>query len=98
MAKGDIFTSPINFALQETIKRIEINTDDDKFLYEMLIRSKALWEKVRIVGLGIYGMSYEQFCDELETKRNIIFLSDEDMDLFNKTVKIISVIREQQLL
>ena len=43
MAKGDIFTSPIDFALQETMKRFENSEDDnDKLIYEILRRSKAM--------------------------------------------------------
>ena len=42
MVKGDTFTVPINFALQETMKRFE-NSDDvnDKIIYEGLRRSKC---------------------------------------------------------
>lgn len=48
MVKGDTFTAPINFALQETMKRFE-NSDDvnDKIIYEGLRRSKAVWENIR---------------------------------------------------
>ena len=52
VVKGDIFTVPINFALQETMKRFE-NSDDEnnKIIYEGLRRSKAVWENIRINGL-----------------------------------------------
>ena len=57
MVKGDIFTSPIDFALQETMKRFEnADNNDDKLLYEAMRRSRATWENIRINGLNICGM------------------------------------------
>lgn len=92
MVKGDIFTSPIDFALQETIKRFEdADNDSDKLLYEALRRSRAMWENIRINGLEICGMTYEQFCEQLENKKNIVFLSDDEVESFNKAVQIMNV-------
>lgn len=91
---GDIFTSPINFALEETMKRFEnAEEDHEKLIYEALKRSKRLWENIRINGLEILGMTYEQFCDQCDKKRNIIFLSDDELDDFNKAVEIMDVMR-----
>ena len=92
MIKGDIFTSPINFALQETIKKFE-NDEENKLLYEVLRRSMAMWENIRINGLEICGMTYEQFCEQLEKKKNVVFLSDEEVESFNKAIQIMSVIK-----
>lgn len=94
MVKGDIFTSPIDFALQETIKRFKnYDNDSDKMIYESLRRSKAIWENIRIHGLEICGMTYEQFCDQCDKKKNIVFLSDDEIEDFNKAVQIMNVIR-----
>lgn len=94
MVKGDIFTSPIDFALQESLKKFEnIKNDNDKMIYESLRRSKAIWENIRIHGLEICGMTYEQFCDQCDKKKNIIFLSDDELEDFNKAVKIMNVMR-----
>ena len=94
MVKGDIFTSPIDFALQETIKRFEnYDNDSDKLIYESLRRSKAIWENIRIHGLEICGMTYEQFCDQCDKKRNIVFLADDEVEDFNKAVEIMNVMR-----
>ena len=94
MVKVDIFTSPIDFALQETMKQFE-NTDNDnnKMIYESLRRSRAMWENIRIYGLDICGMTYEQFCDQCDKKKNIVFLSDDEVDDFNKAIQIMNVIR-----
>ena len=94
MVKGDIFTMPINFALQEAIKRFEnYDNDNDKMIYESLRRSRALWENIRIYGLDICGMTYEQFCDQCDKKKNIVFLSDDEVEDFNKAIEIMKVMR-----
>ena len=74
MVRGDIFTSPIDFALQEMIKQFEnYDNDNDKMSYELVRRSRAMWENIRIYGLDIYGMTYEQFCNQFDKKKNIVF-------------------------
>ena len=94
MVKVDIFTSPIDFALQETMKQFEnADNDNDKMIYESLRRSRALWENIRIYGLGICGMTYEQFCDQCSIKRNIVFLSDDEVENFNNALQIMNVMK-----
>lgn len=90
MIKGDIFTSPIDFALQEAIKRFE-DDEENQLLYSALKRSEAMWEKISIHGLQIIGLTYEQFCEQLETKNNIVFLSDSELQDFNKAIQIMSI-------
>ena len=94
MVKVDIFTSPIDFALQETMKQFEnADNDNNKMIYESLRRSRAMWENIRVHGLNICGMTYEQFCDQCDKKKNIVFLSDDEVDDFNKAIQIMNVIR-----
>ena len=94
MVKGDIFTSPIDFALQETMKQFEnADNNNNKMIYESLRRSRAMWENIRVYGLDICGMTYEQFCDQCNKKRNIVFLSDDEVENFNKAVRIMKVMR-----
>ena len=77
MVKEDIFTSPIDFALKTTMKKFENSEDDnDKLIYETLRRSKAMWENIEIRGLEIYGMTYEQFCEQCNKKKNIALLKN----------------------
>lgn len=93
MVKGDIFTSPIDFALQETMKNFEnADNDNDKFIYEMLKRSKAIWDSITINGLEIIGMTYEQFCEQFEHKKHVVFLTDDEVVKFNKAVQIMNVL------
>ena len=94
MVKGDIFTSPIDFALQETMKQFEnADNNNNKMIYESLRRSKTIWENIRIHGLDICGMTYEQFCDQCDKKKNIVFLSDDEVGNFNKALQIMNVMK-----
>ena len=94
MVKGDIFTSPIDFALQEMIKQFEnADNDNDKMIYESLRRSREMWKNIRVYGLNICGMTYEQFCDQCDKKKNIVFLSDDEVKDFNKAIEIMKVMK-----
>lgn len=94
MVKGDVFTSPIDFALQEMIKQFEnADNDNDKMIYESLRRSRAMWKNIRVYGLNICGMTYEQFCDQCDKKKNIVFLSDDEVKDFNKAIEIMKVMK-----
>lgn len=94
MVKGDIFTNPIDFALQETMKRFEPKeNEDNKLIYEALRRSQVMWENIKIHGLEICGMTYEQFCEQCNKKKNIVFLADDEVEDFNKAIQIMNVMR-----
>ena len=94
MVKVDIFTSPIDFALQETMKQFEnADNNNNKMIYESLRRSRAMWKNIRVHGLNICGMTYEQFCDQCDKKKNIVFLSDDEVEDFNKAIKIMKVMK-----
>ena len=91
----DIFTAPIDFALQEAMKNFENVTDsNNKLNYEALKRSKAVWENIKINYLEVYGLTYAQFCEQLENKNNIMFLSDDEVENFNKALKIMNALNE----
>ena len=92
MVNGDAFTAPIEFSLQKAIKEFEGSDDkNDKIIYEGLRRSMAVWEGIKIHNLQIYGVSYEQFCEQCKTKTNIVFLTDDEMQDINKAMRIIKV-------
>lgn len=52
-----------------------------------------MWENIRINGLEICGMSYEKFYEQLEKKKHVIFISDDEIESFNKAIQIMSVMR-----
>ena len=92
MVNGDAFTAPIEFALRKTMKEFEKSDDkNDKIIYEGLRRSMEVWEGIKIHNLQIYGVSYEQFCEQCKTKTNIVFLTDDEMQDINKAMRIIKV-------
>lgn len=94
MVKGDIFTSPINFAIQEMLKRFENSeNDNDKALYQIFKRSEAIWETIQIHGLEIIGMTYEEFTEQCKEKKHIVFLSDDEVADFNKAIEIMNIMR-----
>ena len=95
MVNGDVFTAPIEFALQKAMKELEESDDkNDKIIYEGLRRSMAVWENIKIHNLQIFGMTYDQFCKQCETKTNIVFLTDDEMQNINKAMRIMKVIEE----
>ena len=91
MIKGDVFTSPIEFAIDKTLKTLG-DSENDRIIAESLKRSKKMWEAIRIYGLSICGMTYEQFCEQFEKKKNVIFLSGEELEKYNKFIKIMDIL------
>lgn len=57
-------------------------------------RSAKMWEAIRIYGLSICGLTYEEFCKQFEEKKNIVLLSDDELESYNKAVKIMDALRE----
>ena len=96
MVNGDAFTAPIEFTLQKAMKEFEGSDDkNDKIIYEGLRRSMTVWENIKIHNLQIFGMTYDQFCKQCETKTNIVFLTDDEMQNINKAMRIMKVIEEE---
>lgn len=93
MTNGDIFTSPIEFAIGKALKTLG-SSEEDRIIKEGLKRSEKMWETIRVHGLSICGMTYEQFCKQFEKKRNVIFMSDSELKDYNKAVKIMNVLNE----
>ena len=93
MIKGDIFTSPIEFAIKKTIETLG-DTEDDRIIKEGLGRSAKMWEAISVHGLSICGMTYKQFCKQFEEKKNVIFMSDNELEVYYKAIKIMNVLNE----
>ena len=93
MLNQDILAGPIEFALQETIKKYKNHTNNaDAVIFEVLKRSETVWSKIRIGGLDVYGLSYDEFCKQCEEKPNILFLSDEDLAIFKQALEVMKAI------
>lgn len=91
----DILTSPIVFAIDKLLNELENSEDNnEKVFYESLKRSKEIWEKVNVYGIKTIGLIYEDFCNLLEEKKNIIFFTDNELRKFNKALKIMKAMEE----
>lgn len=85
--------TPISFALQETMKRFENSEfEDDKIIYELFKRSKELWEAIKINGIEVYGLTFDEFCVLCKEKNNIVFLTDEEKANYNKAFEIMKIL------
>lgn len=93
MTKRDSFTSPIEFAIEKTLKMLG-DSENDRIIKESLKRSANMWEAIRVHGLSIYGMTYEQFCKHFEEKRSVIFVTDEELKQYNKAVRVMNILNE----
>lgn len=93
MIKGDIFTSPIEFAIEKTLETLG-DSENDRIIKESLRRSAKMWEVIRVHGLSICGMTYEKFLNQFEEKKNVIFMSDNELEVYNKAAKIMNVLNE----
>lgn len=93
MTNGDIFTSPIEFAIKRTLETLG-DFEEDRIIKESLKHSEKMWEAIRVYGLSICGMTYEQFCRQFEEKKNVIFMSDSELKNYNKAIKIMDVLNE----
>lgn len=84
---NNIFTDTIKFALENMIKQIEENGIDSKtngLIYETLKRDKVVIENLSINGLEYIGYTFDQFCEQCKEKRNILFLTDEELKVYNE--------------
>lgn len=81
----NLFTMPINFAIKDTMKKFENSTDEDgRIIYESLRRCDIIWDMITLSGVEIYGLTYEQFCKQFEEKRNVVFFTDEELEVYRK--------------
>ena len=93
----DIFAMSIEFAIDNAMKQYENSEDgNDKIVYRMLQASKQVWENLYIHGLKMWGMTHEKFLEQLKEKRNVIFLTDDEIADYNKAMKIIDVMNRME--
>lgn len=79
------FVETITHALEMYARSI---SDSDGFMIELVRRCQKLWEHLRIQGIEFMNMTYEEFCDQCEKKKNIVFMSDEEFDEYKKAIRI----------
>ena len=93
MDKNYIYENPLDFAIQTAIESLG-DSAYDKRIKSYLERSAKVYNAIIAHGISITGMTYGKFCDQFEQKRNVIFLSDEEMELFSKAIRIMNILDE----
>lgn len=91
----DLIISPIEFAVCKTIGEYADQKDEySKIIYQSLIRSKVIWDNIKIHGIDYCGLSYEQFCDQCKDKPNVLFLSDDELERYKKALEIMDILNK----
>lgn len=89
----DIFVNTILFAIDKAIEAIkDSKSNHDALLVGMLIRSRVAWHNANIRGIDAIGMTYDQFVDQISNKRNIFFLSDDELERCYKGIEIMDIL------
>lgn len=83
----DIIMDSIIHVLDEAMERYEFNKN--KVACSLIKRSKVILEKLTLNNVEIYGLNYEDFCEQFSEKRNIVFMSDEELKNFNRTEELL---------
>lgn len=91
-----VFEYLIKYLNQEIPKYKDSDEEYKQIIYEDLIRTKKLLENIKVYGVQILNTSYEQYCENLEEKHNIVFLTDEEMQEIRKVLKIYAAIKEME--
>lgn len=81
----DFFVDTMTHALEMFERSI---SDNDALIIELVRRCKKLCEHLRIKGIKFTNMTYEEFCTQCEKKKNIVFMSDEEIVDHNKAMRV----------
>ena len=93
---NDEFSSTITLALREMMKQFEGKDDErSKIMYRCLQGSEAVFNNLYIAGIELFGKTYERFLEELKEKRNVVFLSDDEIKKYNRARKIMEFMEEE---
>lgn len=88
----DVFVNTILFAIDKTIETLkDSESDGDQALVGMLRRSREPWHNSDIKGINAF-VSYEEFIEQLSSKKNIFFLTDEELNRCNKGIEIMDIL------
>lgn len=86
----------IKYLDQEIPKYKDSDEEYKQIVYEELIRTKKLLENIKVYGIQVLNTSYEQYCENLEEKHNILFLTDEEMQGIRNALKLYTAIKEME--
>lgn len=86
----DFLITPAIFALNKQIKTLNLEDENDKIVYEALIRSRTTLENIKLHGIDIIGKSFQEFSDELKQKTNVVLMTDDELSKMNKALRLYS--------
>ena len=88
---NSVFLSPVLYAIEKLIEDLEIKdelTRDESLIYNALQRDKALFEKLNIHCIEFGNKTFDDYIVSLDKKRNILFLTDEEVQTYAKALKL----------
>lgn len=86
----------IKYLDQEIPKYKDSDEEYKQIVYEELIRTKKLLENIKVYGVQVLNTSYKQYCNNLEERHNILFLTDEEMQDIRNALKLYTTIKEME--
>lgn len=95
---GEFLKNAVLYAIQKEIEKHEgKDNESDGIIYETLIRSKAIMERLDICGLKNLGLSSEDFLEYMNDRPNIIFLTDAEKEEMDNALRIYRAIESAAL-
>lgn len=83
------------YAIDREIEQHEGREEDyHKIIYAGLLRSRTVLEALKVNGLQIVGMSYEEFYRQVEDKTEVIFMTEEEAGEMREALKLYRKIKE----
>lgn len=83
------------YAIDREIKQHEGQEEEyHKIIYAGLLRSRTVLKALKVNGLQIVGMSYEEFCRQVEDKTEVVFMTGEEAAEMWEALKLYRKIRE----
>lgn len=93
---NNLILRPVIRVIDAEINKLkDSSSDSKKLICQTLRRSKKLIESINIYNAKILGMSFEEFCDYIDSKNNILFLTYEELKRVNSALNIYDVVKEK---
>ena len=89
MKNDDVLVSAIRYAIDSQM----LVTEQDDIVYAALQRAKILMDHANFCGVDVVGRTVEEFEECCKEKRNVLFLTDEELLEYEKTKRIIEYIK-----
>ena len=95
----DLLLNSVLFVIDEEIVKLEDSDEKyQKIIYQSLIRSRAILEKINICGVNIIGKSYEEFKSDLDEKHNVVLMTDEELEKVKNALKVYDTLHKLEAL